>query len=174
MRASILRGVTFCDTVLEAVRDADAAVVVTGWDELRDLPRAEIRDAMRVPLIVDGRNVVDPEAARAAGFTYEGIGRAGDVSLGGLPETDEPAIRVADRRAHSRPKKSGCERRCSSARSRSFGVFTVSHSPVVGPRPQPPLGGELREGRPLVVAALRQPGDGLLVQDVHAHVDPVR
>ena len=90
--SSILRGVTFCDTVLEAVRDADAAVVVTGWDELRDLPRAEIRDAMRVPLIVDGRNVVDPEAARAAGFTYEGIGRAGTSSLAGLPETDEPEI----------------------------------------------------------------------------------
>jgi UDPglucose 6-dehydrogenase len=66
--------------------------VVTGWDELRDLPRAEIRDAMRVPLIVDGRNVVDPEAARAAGFTYEGIGRAGTSSLAGLPETGEPEI----------------------------------------------------------------------------------
>ena len=90
--SSILRGVTFCDTVLDAVRDADAAVVVTGWDELRALPRAEIRDAMRVPLIVDGRNVVDPEAARAAGFTYEGIGRAGTSSLVGLPETAEPEI----------------------------------------------------------------------------------
>ncbi len=90
--SSILRGVTFADTVLEAVRDADAAVVVTGWDELKDLPRAEIRDAMRVPLIVDGRNVVDPEAARSAGFTYEGIGRATTSSLAGLPETDEPVI----------------------------------------------------------------------------------
>src|SRR4051812_27705280 len=91
--SSILRGVTFCDTVLEAVRGADAAVVVTGWEELRDLPRAEIRDAMRVPLIVDGRNVVDPDAARAAGFTYEGIGRAGTSALAGLPETDEPLVR---------------------------------------------------------------------------------
>src|SRR3982751_3382901 len=55
--SEILHGVTFADTVLDAVRDADAAVVVTGWDELRDLARAEIRDAMRTPLIVDGRNV---------------------------------------------------------------------------------------------------------------------
>ena len=78
--------------MLDAVRNADAAVVVTGWDELEDLPRAEIRDAMRVPLIVDGRNVVDPEAAQAAGFTYEGIGRASTSALAGLPETDEPAI----------------------------------------------------------------------------------
>src|SRR4051812_36751458 len=91
--SEILRGVTFADTVLEAVRDADAAVVVTGWDELRDLARAEIRDAMRTPLIVDGRNVVDPEAAQAVGFTYEGIGRAATSALGTLPETDEPPLR---------------------------------------------------------------------------------
>src|SRR3954468_477551 len=90
--SEILRGVTFADTVLEAVRDADAAVVVTAWDELKELPRAEIHDAMRVPLIVDGRNVVDPDTARAAGFTYEGIGGAGTSSLAGLRETDEPAI----------------------------------------------------------------------------------
>ncbi len=91
--SEILRGVTFADTVLDAVRGADAAVVVTGWDELRDLPRAEIRDAMRNPLIVDGRNVVDPETAHAAGFTYEGIGRASTSALAGLPETDEPQLR---------------------------------------------------------------------------------
>ena len=91
--SEILRGVTFADTVLEAVRDADAAVVVTGWDELRDLARAEIRDAMRTPLIVDGRNVVDPEAAQATGFTYEGIGRASTSPMAALPETDEPALR---------------------------------------------------------------------------------
>ena len=40
------------------------------------LASAEVRDAMRTPLIVDGRNLLDPEAARAAGFEYEGIGRA--------------------------------------------------------------------------------------------------
>jgi UDPglucose 6-dehydrogenase len=90
--SSILRGVTFADSVLDAVRDADAAVVVTNWDELKDLPRAEIRDAMRVPLIVDGRNVVDPAAARAAGFTYEGIGRAATSPLAGLPETNERPV----------------------------------------------------------------------------------
>jgi len=78
--SGILRGVTFADTVLDAVRGADAAVVVTGWDELRELPRAEIREAMRTPLIVDGRNVVDPETAHAAGFTYEGVGRSSSVA----------------------------------------------------------------------------------------------
>ena len=78
----------FCTTVQDAVRDADAAVIVTEWDELRDLARPEIRELMARPLIVDGRNLLDPEQARAAGFAYEGIGRPlspSDV----LPETVE-------------------------------------------------------------------------------------
>jgi UDPglucose 6-dehydrogenase len=90
--SQILRGVTFCDNVLDAVRDADAAVVVTGWDELRDLASKEVREAMRTPLIVDGRNVVDADEARRLGFTYEGIGRSAS-SLETLPETDEPPVR---------------------------------------------------------------------------------
>jgi hypothetical protein len=44
---------------------------------------------MRQPVIIDGRNLLDPEAARAAGFTYEGIGRASS-SLADLPVTEEP------------------------------------------------------------------------------------
>ena len=71
-----LDGVVLAPSLLEAVRDADAAVIVTEWVELRELASAEVRDAMRTPLIVDGRNFLDPEAARAAGFEYEGIGRA--------------------------------------------------------------------------------------------------
>ena len=75
-------------TVQDAVRDADAAVIVTEWDELRTLARPAIRELMARPLIVDGRNLLDPAEARAAGFAYEGIGRPvspGDV----LPETPE-------------------------------------------------------------------------------------
>ena len=78
----------FCTTVTDAVRDADAAVIVTEWPELGDLARPEIRDAMARPLIVDGRNLLDPLTVRAAGFAYEGIGRPvspGDV----LPEIPE-------------------------------------------------------------------------------------
>jgi UDPglucose 6-dehydrogenase len=85
----LLQGVTFCDSVLDAVADVDAAVIVTEWDELRGLASEEVRHAMRRPLIVDGRNLLDPEQARAAGFTYEGIGRAASP-LDALPETEEP------------------------------------------------------------------------------------
>jgi len=83
-----LQGVKIFDSPLEAVRGADAAVIVTEWPELADLATEEVRAAMRHPLIIDGRNLLDPAAVRAAGFAYEGIGRA--VSpLDVLPETPE-------------------------------------------------------------------------------------
>ena len=71
-----LDGVVMETSLLDAVRDADAAVIVTEWPELEGLASGEVREAMRTPLIVDGRNLLDPEAARAAGFEYEGIGRS--------------------------------------------------------------------------------------------------
>ena len=83
-----LQGVLFCATPLEAVQGADAAVIVTEWPQLAELASEEVRAAMRHPLIIDGRNLLDPDVVRAAGFAYEGIGRA--VSpLDVLPETPE-------------------------------------------------------------------------------------
>jgi nucleotide sugar dehydrogenase len=82
------RGVQVVDSVLEAVRGADAAVIVTEWAELRDLARDEVREAMARPLIIDGRNLLGPEEARAAGFAYEGVGRP-TSPLDVLPETRE-------------------------------------------------------------------------------------
>jgi UDPglucose 6-dehydrogenase len=69
------RGVELANSVLDAVSGADAAVIVTEWSELSTLASAEVREAMANPLIVDGRNLLDPVATRAAGFAYEGIGR---------------------------------------------------------------------------------------------------
>jgi UDPglucose 6-dehydrogenase len=63
-------------------------VIVTEWDELQGLASEKVRGAMRNALIVDGRNLLDPEQARAAGFVYEGIGRAASP-LEALPETEE-------------------------------------------------------------------------------------
>jgi UDPglucose 6-dehydrogenase len=71
-----LNGVAIDTTILAALRDADAAVIVTEWPELEGLASPESRAAMRTPLIIDGRNFLDPEAVRAAGFEYEGIGRS--------------------------------------------------------------------------------------------------
>jgi UDPglucose 6-dehydrogenase len=89
--SGVLKGVTLCESVLEAVRGADAAVIVTEWNELRDLARPEIRAAMRNPLIVDGRNLLDPAETTKAGFAYEGMGRP-TTYFGGLPEVEEPEL----------------------------------------------------------------------------------
>jgi UDPglucose 6-dehydrogenase len=61
---------------VDLARGCDALVLVTEWDDFRRLDLAELRRAMRGDVLVDGRNLFDPEQARRAGFTYVGIGRA--------------------------------------------------------------------------------------------------
>jgi UDPglucose 6-dehydrogenase len=51
-------------------------VLVTEWPELADVDWAAVAAGMRTPFFVDGRNMLDPQTMRAAGFTYDGIGRA--------------------------------------------------------------------------------------------------
>jgi UDPglucose 6-dehydrogenase len=82
-----LHGIELADSILDAVRDADAAVIVTEWPELATLASSEVRGAMARPVIIDGRNLLDPKAARAAGFIYEGIGRPRHAS----PAEPQPA-----------------------------------------------------------------------------------
>jgi UDPglucose 6-dehydrogenase len=60
---------------LTAARDAEALVVVTEWPQFAQLDLPGLRSVMRGPLLLDGRNVFDPAAARAAGFIYAGVGR---------------------------------------------------------------------------------------------------
>ena len=76
-----IAGVEACETPAEAIAGADAAVIVTEWPELATLASPEVRDAMRTPLIVDGRNLLDPEAVRTLGFLYEGVGRPEPVRV---------------------------------------------------------------------------------------------
>jgi UDPglucose 6-dehydrogenase len=90
----LMKGAVLCESVLEAVTGADAAVIVTEWDELRGLASAEVRDAMARPLIIDGRNLLDPAETRRAGFAYEGVGRQSSA-FETLPETAEPEERVS-------------------------------------------------------------------------------
>jgi UDPglucose 6-dehydrogenase len=67
---------------VEYMRDAygvadgsDALVVVTEWNEFRHLDLDRVKASMRMPVIVDGRNIYDPASMRELGFTYRGIGR---------------------------------------------------------------------------------------------------
>jgi len=72
---SVLPHATICVDPLDALAGSDAAVLVTEWPQLAQLDWREAAGRMRNALLIDGRNMLDPAELRAAGFTYEGIGR---------------------------------------------------------------------------------------------------
>jgi UDPglucose 6-dehydrogenase len=72
----LITGIEFAPNALEVANDADAVVLVTEWDEFRHLDWDEVAGAMNGTLLIDGRNALDPAAVRAAGLTYEGVGRS--------------------------------------------------------------------------------------------------
>ncbi len=67
--------VTYASSPEDAADGADALLVLTEWPEFLDVDLAEARDQMRAPVIVDGRNMLDPHRVRALGFRYESVGR---------------------------------------------------------------------------------------------------
>jgi UDPglucose 6-dehydrogenase len=71
----LMPGVEIAATVLDAVKRSDAIVLVTEWPEFAQLDWNELARSTRGSLVIDGRNFLDGASARAAGFTYEGIGR---------------------------------------------------------------------------------------------------
>jgi UDPglucose 6-dehydrogenase len=72
----LLPDVEIADSAEAALEAADAAILVTEWPQFAELDWEELAGRMSNPLIVDGRNFLDPARMRAAGYTYEGIGRA--------------------------------------------------------------------------------------------------
>ncbi len=71
----LMHGVEFADDALDAAQGADAVVLVTEWDEFKQLDLAALAGAMKGDVLIDGRNALDPAAAVRAGLRYEGIGR---------------------------------------------------------------------------------------------------
>ncbi len=65
----------YCATALEAATGAHAVLLVTEWDEFRQMDWDRLREVMALPVIVDGRNCLDPQTLSAAGFEYYGMGR---------------------------------------------------------------------------------------------------
>ena len=72
----LMPGLTFADDTIGAVSGADATVLVTEWDEFRNMDLRAVAAAMAGNVLIDGRNALDPDAVRAAGLVYEGIGRS--------------------------------------------------------------------------------------------------
>ncbi|MBP7550493.1 MAG: UDP-glucose 6-dehydrogenase, partial [Gemmatimonadaceae bacterium] len=67
--------ITYAPGNYEALDGADALVIVTDWNAYRFPDFSRIRAALAAPVVVDGRNLYDPEKMRALGFTYRSIGR---------------------------------------------------------------------------------------------------
>src|SRR6266571_5000514 len=72
---TLLPEVEFLKDAYQVAAGADAIVLVTEWNEFRQLDMARVRQLMRRPVIVDGRNIYDPAVMRSLGFTYRGVGR---------------------------------------------------------------------------------------------------
>lgn len=71
----ILKNVSFFNSPYVAVKNCDLLIVITEWNEFRQLDLQKIKMSMKQPNIIDGRNIYDPEIMRELGFTYQGVGR---------------------------------------------------------------------------------------------------
>ncbi len=71
----LLNGLVWCDSAYDAMKGADAVAVLTEWNEFRALDLEQARRQLRKPVMVDLRNVYDPQEMADAGFSYSSIGR---------------------------------------------------------------------------------------------------
>jgi UDPglucose 6-dehydrogenase len=67
--------VKFTTDVYETAKDADLLIVVTEWNEFKEINLTKIKELMAKPNLIDGRNIYEPEKVKALGFTYFGVGR---------------------------------------------------------------------------------------------------
>lgn len=72
----MMKEIELCDNPYKVAEGADALVLATEWNEFKQLNFDQIRNLMRQPIIMDGRNLWDPDYLRKLGFTYFGVGRA--------------------------------------------------------------------------------------------------
>ena len=68
-------GLTLCESSYDALDGADALVIVTEWQEFRSPDFQRIKENIRDAVIIDGRNLYEPETVEASGLTYYAIGR---------------------------------------------------------------------------------------------------
>jgi len=70
-----LKKVNFFDDAYKTIKDADALLILTEWDEFRGLDKNAMKVLMKSPIIIDGRNIYNPVDMKSKGFTYIGVGR---------------------------------------------------------------------------------------------------
>lgn len=72
---ALLKGVEFCEDPYEVAKDSDLVIIVTEWNEFREMNLKKLKDLMKTPKLIDGRNIYDPKKVRDLGFEYIGVGR---------------------------------------------------------------------------------------------------
>lgn len=69
------KGVTLADDAATVMKDADLLIIVTDWNEFKEIDLKTIKKLMKAPVLIDGRNIYDPAEAKKLGFAYVGVGR---------------------------------------------------------------------------------------------------
>jgi UDPglucose 6-dehydrogenase len=71
----IIPDITYCSNLYDACRDVDVVVITTEWEEFKNMDLDIVKDSVKTPLIIDGRNIFDPIQMNQKGFKYISIGR---------------------------------------------------------------------------------------------------
>jgi UDPglucose 6-dehydrogenase len=72
---AILKDVQYCQSPYEVAEGSDALVIITEWDEFKNLDLSKVRRLLKQQVIIDGRNIFDPDEMKRLGFIYQGVGR---------------------------------------------------------------------------------------------------
>ena len=89
--------VRFAEDAYDAARDADALLILTEWEEFATLDLKRLKTELRYPIVIDGRNLYDPEVMSANGFTYYSVGRAAASPEAMPPRASEAPARKSTR-----------------------------------------------------------------------------
>jgi len=76
VREAVTCGISFANSAYEAAHGADALLILTEWEEFATLDLNRLREELKYPIIIDGRNLYDPETMATEGFSYYSVGRA--------------------------------------------------------------------------------------------------
>ncbi|MFH1664597.1 MAG: UDP-glucose/GDP-mannose dehydrogenase family protein, partial [Candidatus Omnitrophota bacterium] len=74
-KAEIGNNIVYCQSVYETAEGADCVILMTEWNEFKEVDWLKIKALMKQPVVLDGRNIYDPAKLKAMGFRYSGIGR---------------------------------------------------------------------------------------------------
>lgn len=72
----IIKGIVFENDPYAAAKDCDILIIITEWNEFRQLDLRRVKSVMKTPILLDGRNIYDPKIAKELGFIYQGVGRS--------------------------------------------------------------------------------------------------